>query len=108
MPSAVQAESAVDTKAKNRNRKKLFNERMTISISPRAKRPHTETTGNDHRDPRIPDRHFEGADVHRPLIQSTHGLNHRDNAEDNTRNDSILARHIRFSSTGLMGRASSA
>src|SRR6266487_2926981 len=71
MPSIVQAEKAVATKAKNKDGKKPFTERMTVSISPRAKRPHTETTGGDHRDPGSPDRYFEGADVHRPLIQAT-------------------------------------
>jgi len=104
MPSIVQAEKAVATKAKNKDGKKPFTERMTVSISPRAKRPHTETTGDDHRDPGSPDRYFEGADVHRPLIQATHGLNHRDNAEDHTRNDSILTRHTRFSYFGDVQR----
>jgi uncharacterized protein YajQ (UPF0234 family) len=41
------------------------------------------------------------------LIQSTHSLKHRDNAEENTRNESILTRHTRFSYLGDAQRSRS-
>ena len=58
--------------------------RMTVLFVPGPKCPHAQAASNGHCDPGNPHWHVETCDLHRPLIQSPHSLNHGYHAEENT------------------------
>jgi hypothetical protein len=58
--------------------------RMTMLFVPGPKCPPAQAASNDHCNPGNPHWHVETSDLHRPLIQSPHSLNHRYHAEENT------------------------
>jgi len=58
--------------------------RMTTLFVPGPKCPDAQTARNDHCNPGYPHWYVETSNMHRPLVQSPHGLNHRYHAEDNT------------------------
>jgi hypothetical protein len=57
---------------------------MAVLPVRRSKCPDAQATSNDHCNPGSPHRNFNASDMHRPLIQSPHGLKNGDHSEETT------------------------